>query len=457
MALEKQKVALISLLASIALTIGKFTVGTLTGSLGILSDAFHSLLDVGATGITYLAVRVSDKPADQEHHFGHGKIESVTALAETGLLFVVCGWIVYEAFGRLWSGHNEATVTWWAVAVICVSMVVDFNRARALKKTAEETRSEALAADALHFASDLWSSAAVLVGLGAIWLGFPAGDAIAALVVAGVVGLAGYRLGRRTIDTLTDTAPTGVAERITKIAQQSEGVLSLKRVRVRPGGATTFVDADITVRRTLPFDRVNRIKARFIEAVSSEIEDADISLTAHPVALDDETVFERVMLVAARRGVAVHHLTVQHVGDALSVSLDIEVDAGWPYWRAHDVASDLEDAIRDELGEDVEVESHIEPAHISGLDGSDAPENVTAKATELLAGLADSHPKLSNIHDVRVRENEHGLFVTFHCWVDRDLSVDAVHDAVDELERGFRAAMPDARRVIAHAEPHGSD
>ncbi len=456
MTLEKQKVALVSLFASIVLTIGKFLVAMATGSLGILSDAVHSLLDVGATGITYMAVRVSDKPADREHHFGHAKIESVTALIETGLLFVTCGWIVYEAVRRLLFKGSDVAVTWWAVALICVSIAIDYNRARALRRTAEATKSEALAADALHFTSDMWSSGAVLVGLGASWMGFPAGDSLAALAVACVVGLAGYRLGRRTIDTLTDAAPEGMAERVAAIAEAGEGILSLRRARIRPAGSTTFVDADITVRRTLPFDRVNRIKARFVDAVRGEIENADVSVTAHPVALDDETVFDKVMLVASRRGTAVHHVTVQHVGERLSVSLDIEVDEAMPYWRAHDIATGLEEAIRGELGDDVEVESHIEPAHLTGLDGSDEAQDLCRDVETLLDTIAARFRRLDHIHDVRVRRNEHGLFVTFHCWVDRDLPVATVHEAVDDLERVFREQMPEVRRVIAHAEPHGA-
>jgi len=234
-------------------------------------------------------------------------------------------------------------------------------------------------------------------------------------------------------------------------------VLGLKRVRVRPVGAATFIDADITVRRTLPLDRVTHIQEAFIKAVEDAFEEADVSVTTVPVALDDETVFEKVMLVSTRRGIAVHHLTVQHVGESLSVSLDIEVPADWSYWRAHDVATQLENAIANELGEDVEVETHIEPAHITGLDGHDAAADVVEDFTAQLKRLAAPQPVLSNIHDVRVRENAHGLFVTFHCWVDRNLSVDTVHDAVDELERTFREERPQVRRVIAHAEPFGAD
>jgi cation diffusion facilitator family transporter len=201
---SKEKAALWSIAASAALTAAKATIGLLTGSLAILSEAGHSLLDLAATLLTYFAVRISDKPADAEHQYGHGKMESVTALAETALLFLLTGVVMWEAVQRLTGAQShavEATVA--AFAIIAGSVVIDFFRARALRRVAKETSSEALAADALHFSSDMWSSVAVLIGLGGVALGYPAADAAAALVVAVFICVAGWRLGRRTIDTST--------------------------------------------------------------------------------------------------------------------------------------------------------------------------------------------------------------------------------------------------------------
>src|SRR4029079_667102 len=216
---EKERVALGSIAASGGLTLAKGVVGALTGSLAILSEAAHSLIDFGATVMTYFAVRISGKPADEEHHYGHGKVESVAALAETALLFVLSGVVIWEATQRLWSSHGhavEATVA--AFAVIVASIVVDFFRARLLYRVASETASEALEADALHFGSDMWSSLAVLVGLGGVAFGYQWGDSAAAVVVAVFVCIAGWRLGRRTIETLTDTAPPGAAETVRRVA-----------------------------------------------------------------------------------------------------------------------------------------------------------------------------------------------------------------------------------------------
>src|SRR5215470_11113640 len=212
---EKERIALGSVAASAALTIGKGVVGLSTGSLAILSEAAHSLIDFAATLMTYFAVRIADKPADAEHHYGHGKVENIAALAETVLLFVLSGVVAWEAVQRLFGGHGHAVeASLAAFAIIAISIAIDFLRARALSRVAAQTSSQALEADALHFSSDMWSSAAVLVGLAGVRLGYVWTDSAAAVVVALFVCLAGWRLGRRTIDALTDTAPEGVADRV---------------------------------------------------------------------------------------------------------------------------------------------------------------------------------------------------------------------------------------------------
>jgi divalent metal cation (Fe/Co/Zn/Cd) transporter len=334
-----------------------------------------------------------------------------------------------------------------------VSIAIDFFRGRALSRVATATSSQALEADALHFRSDMWSSIAVLAGLGGVALGYSFSDAVAALVVAVFICIAGWRLGRRTIDTLTDTAPAGVSESVAAIARQVPGIVAVERVRARPAGAVLFVDLAIGVSRTLPLDRVTAIKERLVRAIRAEIPRAEVTITIEPRALDDETVRERVMLIARNAGLAVHHVAVQALGDRLSVSADLEVDGTLPLTAAHETASRLEDAVRDELGPDVEVETHIEPLPAVLLSGRDAVAGHVAAISDALAALATGLPGLGEVHDVRVRETTDGEIVNFHCRVDPDLSVSAVHDLVDRVERGLRRRFPTVARVIGHAEP----
>ena len=450
----KQRAALSSIAASAGLTLAKATVGLATGSLAILSEAGHSLLDLAATLMTFIALRVSGKPADAEHHYGHGKVESVYALAETGLLFLLSGIVIWEAGHRLAAGQGHAVeATIWAFGVIAASIAIDFFRARILYRVAAQTSSEALEADALHFASDMWSSVAVLIGLIAVALGHAWADSAAAIVVAVFICIAGWRLARRTVETLTDTAPAGIAEQITAIGSRIPGVVGIDRVRVRPAGPTLFVDVEAAVSRTLPLDRVTAIKARMVAAVRREFPHADATVHTVPRALDDETVLERVMVIARNRALAVHHVTVHAIGDRLSVSVDLEVDGNLALGRAHAIADDLERAVRDELGSEVEVETHIEPMQMRDIAGRDAPAELIAALSKELEALAAGEGVLHEIHDVRARETPNGRIVNFHAYVDSALSVSAVHEKTDELERALRERFPNIKRVIGHAEP----
>jgi len=436
---EKEQVALTSIAASAALTIAKGLVGVATGSLAILSEAGHSLIDLGATVMTYAAVRISGKPADKEHHYGHGKVESVSALGETALLFLLSGVVIWEAVKRLVE-HEEHVViaSAWAFGVMAVSMAVDFFRARALSRTAKETQSQALEADALHFSSDLWSSLAVLVGLVGVHFGLAWADSASALLVAVLVCSAGWRLGQRTIETLTDTAPEGAAEKITDIAGGIAGVVAVNHVRVRAVGDKTFIDLIVNVSRTLPLDRVTEIKAGVETALRREMPGAELTVTTDPVALSNETVL---------------HVTVHEIRGRLAVSLDLEVDGKLSLRAAHDLADWLENAIAGELGLDVEVETHIEPLQPQEASGRDAPPE-RVKAVEMaLAELAPETRIVREVHDVRVRETDEGEIVNFHCRVDPELSVQAVHEKVDALERALRERSPSINRVIGHAEP----
>jgi cation diffusion facilitator family transporter len=451
---EKEKVALTSIAASAGLTVAKAVVGLSTGSLAILSEAGHSLIDFGATVMTYAAVRVSGKPADEQHHYGHGKIESVSALGETALLFLLSGVVIWEAIKRLIEHEDHIVVaSAWAFGVIVVSIAVDFFRARALSRTAVATRSQALEADALHFSSDLWASLAVLVGLTGVWFGLPWADSAAALTVALLVCIAGWRLGRRTIDTLTDTAPEGATAKVTEIVEKVPGVVTVEQVRARAVGDKTFIDLAVTVSRTMPLERVGALKDAVASAIRNRIPGAEPNVTTDPVALDSETVLDRVMVIARNRALAVHHVTVHAIGDHLAVSLDLEVSGKLSLGAAHDLADKLEDAIAAELGPTVEVETHIEPLQPQETPGREAPPERVRAVEIALAELAPESRTIRDIHDVRVRETDEGEIVNFHCRVDPDLSVQSVHEKVDALERALRVRSPSIKRVIGHAEP----
>jgi cation diffusion facilitator family transporter len=448
----KTNVAAISIFASAGMAAAKFAVGIAIGSLALISEALHSSVDVIATIITWLVVRVSDQPADDEHHYGHGKFESLSALFVIALLYVLAGGILVESWSRLREGAAPPTISAIPFVVLVIDIAVNFWRARALHRTARETHSQALAADALHFASDVLGSIAVIIGLVLTGFGFLWGDSVAAIAVAVMISILGLRLGRSTIETLLDRAPEGASEKATAAIRSVAGVVGVERVRVRMVGPTHFIDAIAKVPRTYPIDRVEAIKRNAQAAVATALGDADLTFTAVPVARDNESVRERIMVIARNSGLAVHHVTVHDLGGKLTVSIDLEVDGDMALTAAHGIAHGLERSIREDFGEDVEVDTHIEPLEPELPHGTDAaPERVeTIKAAlSRFAGNGAIH----DIHNVRVRDTDAGEIVNFHCRAAPSMSVIRVHENVDEIERAMRRAFPSIKRVISHAEP----
>ncbi|ABE62272.1 cation diffusion facilitator family transporter [Nitrobacter hamburgensis X14] len=449
---SKTRVAAVSMIASASMAAIKFVVGVAIGSLALISEALHSSVDLVATIVTWFVVRFSDRPADDEHHYGHGKIESLSALGVIAMLYVLAGGIVVQAYAHLREGAPVPTLSAIPFVVLVVDIAVNFWRARALHRTALDTRSQALEADALHFASDVLGSIAVIIGLTLSGLGYAWGDAGAAIGVAILISVLGLRLGRATIETLLDRAPEGAAERAKAAIRALPGIVDIERLRVRMVGPRHFVDVIAEVPRTYPIDRIDAIKQQAQNAVSAALGDADLTFTAIPVARDNESIRERIMVIARNSGLAIHHVTVHDLGEKLTVSIDLEVDGEMALVDAHAIAHRLEHDIRNEFGADVEVDTHIEPLEPELPLGTDAvPARIDAIRTTLSGFTAGG--AIHDIHNVRVRDTDAGEIVNFHCRAAPSMSVARVHEQVDEIERALRRAFPSVKRVISHAEP----
>jgi cation diffusion facilitator family transporter len=277
---EKSWAALTSLLAAVGLTAFKIIVGVATGSLGILAEAAHSGLDLIAALMTFLAVRISGRPADHTHLYGHGKIENLSALSETLLLLATCGWIVWEATRRLLSHHSQVEVTAWSFIVMGTSIAIDVSRSRVLAQAAKKYHSQALEADALHFQTDIWSSAVVIVGLIGAKSGVWFADAIAALGVSVVVVWVSIQLGRRTIDALLDSAPAGMERQVAAVVEAIPGVHDCHNVRIRYSGPVIFIDLHVLVDGSQSLAQAHELTERIEDAIQRAIPRADV--TVHP-------------------------------------------------------------------------------------------------------------------------------------------------------------------------------
>jgi cation diffusion facilitator family transporter len=279
---KKKQVALVSVLAAVFLTASKLVIGILTGSIGILSEALHSGLDLVAAVITYFSVRISDKPADTDHHYGHGKIENLSALIETFLLLITCTWIIYEATHRLVTGKVEIEVNYWSYLVVITSIIIDFGRSRALMKAARKYNSQALEADALHFSTDIWSSAVVLFGLLMVNFGWPVADPVAALIIAAIVIYVSFRLGKKSIDVLLDKAPGHVVAIVSEIAEGMPNISSYHSIKVRNAGADVFIDLVIHFAPTLTIVQTHNISDEFENLIQAVIPRSTVLVHQEP-------------------------------------------------------------------------------------------------------------------------------------------------------------------------------
>ena len=455
---EKRAVAGHSVLAAMAITALKVVVGITTGSLGILSEAAHSALDLIAAIITLLSVQVSDKPADADHQYGHGKVENFSAFIETGLLLLTCIWIVYEAIERLFVLHVEIEPSVAAFAVMFFSMVVDFWRSRALGKIAAKYDSQALEADALHFSTDIWSSGVVVLGLLLVMLGrkyniewLRDSDPIAALFVAGVVVSVSWRLARRTIDALLDAAPAGVRNRIISAVSKVDGLLEVDRVRIRRAGNRYFADLSIGLARNVTFQRSEQVADAVTVAVHDVLPDADVIVRSVPRAVNTENIFDKVRAVATRQNFNVHDVSVQNLHGHLHVEQHLELDEHLSLKEAHDRVTLLESEIRTDVPEISSILTHIESEPATIETGDEILRD--ARLEKRLKEIASEFPEILDMHDVQIKRVRGRLYVSCHCTMSDELPLSRVHDISTDLEIRFKQEAPELFRVLIHPEP----
>lgn len=467
---EKRRVALTSVAAAVALTTFKIVVGLATGSLGILSEALHSALDLVAAVITLVAVRASGRPADAAHSYGHGKIENLSALFETVLLLGTCVWIIVEAVERLTLKQVEIDASVWAFAVMAISIVIDVSRSRALKRVARATSSQALEADALHFSTDVWSSSVVIGGLVLVWFGNRLGvgwllksDAVAALGVALIVIWISYQLGRKTIADLLDEIPPGLLAEVAYVARVP-GVIEVDRARVRRSGPEAFVDIRLGVAPDSSLEASHAIATAAESAVHRLLPGADVVVHVEPagdashgmawgVPADDTAgpTHNAVRRLALDLGLGAHNVRTFELGGRWHVELHLEVSDALNVASAHELTERLEAALRQAFPATEQIVTHIEPR---GAEARGTPQPSAERlVADVLAELAvHSHPPWS-IRALSVISLGSRLDVSFACLLDPDTPIVDAHALTDTIEQGMRARIPGLGTIVIHVEP----
>jgi cation diffusion facilitator family transporter len=455
----KRRVALHSMLAAGAMTLLKLAAGLLSGSLGVLSDAAHSALDLVGAALTFFSVQVSDKPADEDHTYGHGKIENLSAFGETGLMAVSCAWIIWEALQRIVNHTVALHHSIWPVLVLLTSIGVDFWRSRQLRAVALCTGSPALATDAFHFASDIWSTLAVLCGLAASWVGTHLGitwlryaDPVAAIVVSFMILRITLHLGRETVAVLMDEIPAETRRELVRAVEKVPGVLAVEQARVRRAGAGYFADLTLALPRRYTFEHTGELVQAATEAAHRALPTADVVIHTVPRESKAESIFDRVRAVAARNNVSVHDLSVQSHRGRLRVELHVELDETMPLLAAHGFVSAMEAEILRETPEIDAVLTHIEsePATI------EQPREMVEEDRRIEHALRDAasqFPEVMDVHEILVGRSGDHIYLSCHCTLPDDLSMQRVHLVITALEDRFKLECPEVQRVTIHPEP----
>jgi cation diffusion facilitator family transporter len=445
--------------AALAVTVllagAKVAVWALTGSLAVLSQALDSIIDVVALAVVFVGVRVAGKPADTSHHYGHAKAENLVAFTQTVLLGLIVVAIVVEGLARLLTGSPEVDAPWYAIALLGASTTIDILRARVLAVAARIHRSDALKAGALNIATDVGTALVALVSLIAVRADVEGADALGALIVAGAVSVAAFRLGKRSVDVLMDRAPGSGVDEIQAAATRASGVAETRRVRVRGAGDQLFADVTVAAGRTASLERAHDIAENVEREIARVVPGADVVVHVEPVPTAG--LVERVQAAASRaEGVhEVHNVLVHAFNDAgrrkLHVTLHAKIQPETSLDQAHELSDRIEEAVASELGTDVRVDTHIEPLETThpGRDVTQDRQDVVGS----VRALAGKERDVLDSHEVIVTSAEGRLTVVAHVHGRGDLPLTRMHDASERIEDALRARHPEVGPVLIHFEP----
>jgi cation diffusion facilitator family transporter len=456
---EKNGAALLSVLAIIFLTLVKASVAILTGSLGLLAEAAHSLMDLVAAGVTFFAVRISGQPADSSHTYGHGKFENLSALVEVLLLLFACAGIVYEAVLRLFFKAVAVEASPWSFLVMGVAIGVNILLARRLRRVAKKYDSQALEAEGLDFLNDIWSSAVVILSLLLVmvadkfniaWLANA--DAIAGVVVAALIANSVLRLGRRAVGELLDEVPVNLQDEISQAAKLP-GVEEVRQVRVRRSGSQYFADLTLAVSRSSSSEHVHQITDEVEKAVQARLPGASVLVHSEPVQAENEQLTEALHALGERFGLGVHHIHITEVHGKQILTVHLDIEEGLQLEQAHAQASAFEQAVSEAFPAFERVWTHLEPAqrHTSNADKAVFTHN--KRIEKLIVELPGRLGVACEIHEVTLLTEKGCLEISFHCMLEGDTSMQKAHELSEEMETELREKIPNVDSILIHMEP----
>ena len=456
---EKGSAALRSVLAVLLLTLLKASVAIFTGSLGLLAEAAHSLMDLVASGVTFLAVKISGRPADSSHTYGHGKFENLSALVEVLLLLFACAAIFYEAIQRLFFKTVPVEASIWSFLVMGIAIAVNITLARQLNHVAKKYKSQALEAEALDFLNDIWSSAVVVLSLVLVlaadklniaWLA--KADSIAGIVVATLITRSVLRLGRRAVGELLDEVPRNLQDEI-KHAARIAGVEEVRQVRVRRSGPQYFADLTLAVSRSTSSENSHQIAGQVEKAVQALLPGASVLVHIDPVQTLDEQLTEALHVFGERYGLGVHHIHISVVAGQQILAVHLEIEEELQLEEAHSRASAFEKAVSDAFPAFDRVWTHLEPVQRQ----TSSPDETAFYHDEKIEQLVLNLPQVTGIHceihEVTILKEKDHLNISFHCTLFGDTSIQAAHELSEQMETALHEQISILDAVMIHMEP----
>lgn len=445
-------VAVASVVIGVLIVVGKLVVGLATGSLGILSEAAHSLLDVAASGFALVAVRTARKPADAEHPYGHGRAENLAAFAEGVILIITAGGIAAEAIHRLLVPGHQVDAAWYAFALIIATILIESGRAAVLRAVGRAADSAALEADATNRLSDVLASLAVLVGLALVRAGLVWADSVAALLVAAVIARAALLLVWRSGDILIDRAPAGAEAKLREAILKVNGVREVRSVRLRRSGPNLIGDATIATRRMMPVEAADSIADDVERAARQALPAVDLTVHVEGQERSSDLV-ERIHAAAARDGGVrdLHNVTVERESDgSLHLSMHAKLRGDMSLATASEASAQLERTLRGELPEASRIDIHLEPLEPTVVSGQDVTER-RAQLTERIKEVVEAHPEVRSGVDVELSDRHGHIYAHVVAALSGDVTLEHAHQVETELESRIRAAVPEVREVVARA------
>src|SRR4051794_21326043 len=449
----QSRTALVSIAAATLLVLLKLVTGILTGSLGLISAGIESSGDVVAAVMTFFAIRLGGRPADEAHHYGHRRAENLGALGEAAILLVGGSFIVTEAVTQLREGHSSLDARWYIFVVIGIALVVDATRIVVSVRTARRYKSAALRSNAFHFAGDMAGSVAVLGGLVAVAAGFTQGDAVAALVVAFIIFVAAGRLVYENARVLMDTAPSEAQARAAAAIKELGDAVELRRLRLRESGGHYFADAVVGVSPGQALVESHHTADAVEAAVRTALPDTDVVVHLEPRrhGLD---LRDRALAIALSEPLVreAHDIAIYEHEGGTSVSLHLKLAPAIGIGEAHDVAERVESALREQPGVR-DVHTHLEPleqpvAARPDEDGRQPDEAARQRITALAVDRTGSAPR-----ELLLLHAAGGLVVFVSVVVPADMTLSDAHELASRLEDDIRAGQPHMQDVVVHTEP----